>query len=334
MHATGRTAVCACLISLISLAACSGPENKTVGAAHSVPVHSAAPAPQLTVGQARSIFTAFLPKFERMASDPSLVGQLTTGPEMSAQTFRKGALPVPGKLSGERFLVPYLSGYPRWFIAIGSARTQRAFVFVMVQQAAGVGWREAAELYDLSSPPNILADLNFEHLKKSGHVSPVVANDTSLAIKPSALAAGYARYLNDHGRGPERPNFLPGGYTTDYVKSNQQAAAGAQAAGWKMTFRQAALHEPVYGVYPSGGGALVIFYTSGTVSWTATSSSAVISHSPISQVLSRLRISAARPGLRVSATAVEENLAFIGPLGTKGATIVVNDGKLTSLAKS
>lgn len=109
-----------------------------------------------------------MPKFERLASHPSLERQLSTGPEISAQAFRTGFLPVPGKLSGERFLVPYLTGYPRWFIAVGSARRQRAFMFVMVQQAAGAGWREAAELYDLSSPPDILADLNYE--QSSGNV--------------------------------------------------------------------------------------------------------------------------------------------------------------------
>jgi hypothetical protein len=327
---------------LISLAACSGSENKTVSTPHSVPVHSAAPAPQLTVGQARNIFTTFLPKFKKLASDPSLVSQLTTGPETSAQRFGKGARPVPGKLSGERFLVPHLTGYPRWFIAVGSARSQQAFMFVMVQKAAGAGWREAAELYDLSPPPQIMSDLSFDHLKKSGYVNPVTANDVTLTIEPSALSAGYALYLNDQGKGPQRSNFLPGGYTTDYVKADRQIVAGAPAKGWKITGRQAALKEPTYALYLSNGGAMVIFYTSVTVRWTAMSSSAVIPpgpttgplYSPPSQFLSQLGISAARPGLRVSATAVEENLAFIGPAGTYGATIVVNDGKQTSMAKS
>jgi hypothetical protein len=303
-----------------------------------VPVHSAAPAPQLTVGQARNIFTAFLPKFEKLARDPSVVSQLTTGPETSAQTFDKGidAGPVPGKLSGERFIVPPLTGYPRWFIAVGSARSQQAFMFVMVQQASGAGWREAAELYDLSSPPQILSDLSLDQLQASGYVSPVPANDASLTIEPSALSAGYALYLNDHGHGPQRPNFLPGGYTTDYAKNQQQLAAGAPTEGWKITYRHAALNEPTYALWLSNGGAIAIFYTTETVSWTAMSSSAVISstYSPPSEVLSQLGISAARPGLRVSATVVEENLAFIGPAGMAGATIVVNDGKPTSVAKS
>jgi hypothetical protein len=203
----------------------------------------------------------------------------------------------------------------------------------MVQQAAGAGWREAAELYDMNSPPQIMSDLSFDHLKKSAYVNPVSANDVTLTIEPSAMSAGYALYLNDHGKGPQRPNFLPGGYTTDYVKANQQIAADAVATGWKMTLSQAALNEPTYALYLSNGGAMVIFYTRGTVRWTATSA-AVIPHSPVSLLLPRLGISAARPGLRVSATAVEENLAFIGPVGTYGATIVVNDGKLTGLAKS
>ncbi len=248
---------------------------------------------------------------------------------------------VVGKLSGERFLVPYLIAYPRWFVAVGSASSRTAFMFVMVQQAAGAGWREAAELYDLNSPPQILADLDFENMKASGYASPIPANDASLTTEPSALSAGYALYLNDHAQGPQQPNFLAGGYTTDYVKTDQQTATGAAAKGWKFTDTHAAVNEPTYALRLPNGGALVIFYTSATISWTAMSSSAVTStgatglpYSPPSQVLSQLGISAARRGLRVSVTAIDENLAVLGPAGAQGATIVVSDAKGITFAKS
>ena len=85
----------------------------------------------------------------------------------------------------------------------------------------------------------------------------------------------------------------------------------------------------------------MIFYTKDAVSWTATSSSAVIPRSatasdamPPLQFLRQLGITAARPGLRVTATAINENLAFVGPAGAEGATIVVNDGRALEVAKS
>ncbi len=320
-------------------AACGGASHPPAGSKHpkAAPISAAA---QLTIAQASSIFTAFLPKFEQLASNPSAASQLTTGPETAIETFLAGrAGPAPGTLTGERFLVPALTGYPRWFLAVGSATTQQGFLFVMVQQSGGAPWHEAAELYDLSSPVQIVPDLGAAGFTGSSVASPVAADDTSLTNEPSALSAAYARYLNDGGRGK---SFLPGAYTTGYVKSDRQFASGAAAEGWRYADRQSASGLPAYGLaLPAGDGAIVLFYTKDTASWTATSASAVIPSStsssldaPPAEFLSRLGITAARAGLRVTATSYDENLALVGPAGAEGMVIVVNVGKVFKLNKS
>lgn len=327
---------------LVCLAACSSSSHPAAKPTLPPTAHSPASA-QLTLAQARGIFAVFLPAFNQLPSDPSLASQVTTGPETTVETFAKGnAGPAPGTLTGERFLVPHLSDYPRWFLAAGSASSQQGFLFVMVQQSAGAAWREAAEIYDLSQPPQILSDLAFEGFKASGYANPVPAGDVSLTTEPSALSAAYARYLDDGGRGAQGRSFLPGGYTTGYVKTDQLIVGSAKVVGWRFADRQSAANLPGYALQlPRGGGALVIFYTKDAVSWTAMSSSATIPRSatasdgmPPLQFLRQLGITAARPGLRVTATAIDENMAFVGPAGATGATIVVNVGRALGVAKS
>ncbi len=339
MTATHSVLCAAAGALVLSLAACGGASHPAARAEHSRAAPASAPA-QLTVAEASSIFTAFLPKFEQLASNPSLVSQLTTGPETVVETFLAGgAGPAPGALTGERFLVPTLTSYPRWFLAVGSASSQQGFLFVMVQQSTDAPWRETAELYDLSSPPQILPDLGAAGFTGSTVASPVAPGDTSLFTEPSALPATYARYLDDGGRGD---SFLPGDYTTGYVKSDRQFAAGAVADGWRYADRQSASGLPVYGLaLPAGDGALVLFYTRDTTSWTATSATALIPSStstsldtPPAQFLSRLGITAARPGLQVTAISYDENLALVGPAGAHGMVILVNVGKVFELDKS
>lgn len=346
-----RTSACASAVAalLTLLSACSG-SSPSVTASNSptapatsqgnsqVPAGNQPP-PQLTVAQANVIFAAYLPNFDELATNPSQAAQLTTGPERTAQTFLKGQGPTPGALTGERFLVPTLTSYPRWFLATGSAANRQGFVFVMVQQSHNSPWQAAAELYDLSSAPQIMSDLKVAGFKSSGTFTPAAANDTSLTTEPSALSAAYASYLDGGARGK---TFLPGSYTTDYVRTDRQTARLAATAGWKFADQQAAANLPVYGLQlPGGAGALVIFYTKDTVSWTANSASAKLPNSATSSValpplpfVTQLHISKVQPGLRISVAAIDENLAFVGPAGAKGATIVVNVGKGIGVAKS
>lgn len=321
------------LVLAVLVTACSGSQNPAVTHSPSSSPSAAPQAAQLTVRQAASALAAFLPQFSQLSSSPSDVGQVTAGPETAAQTYAKGAGPAAGNLSGTRVLVPELTSYPRWFLAAGTGGG-RGFLFVMVQQSRSAPWKEVAELYDLSSPPQIMSDLTEAGFGASAEASAVPAQGADLTIQPDQLSADYAQYLNDKGRGVQRDRFLAGGYTTGLVSLDRTASSGAAAAGWRFSDHQSATTLPSYGLQlPSGVGAAIIFYTTDAISWTARSATARMPTAssqsdamPPLLFLQQLGVTSPRAGLRVTATAVDENLAFVGPPGTNGATIVVNVG--------
>jgi len=160
-------------------------------------------------------------------------------------------------------------------------------------------------------------------------------------MQPAQLPAAYARFLNDGGAGPQRGAFKAGSYTTGLVSLEHTAAAGARTDGWKYTDTQAAASLPQYAVsLPGGDGAAVIFFTVDTATWTARSANARMPTGTYSglalpplPILQSLGIKSVHAGLRVTVRAMDENLAFIGPSGTNGVTIVANAGRAFGLSK-
>lgn len=156
------------------------------------------------------------------------------------------------------------------------------------------------------------------------------------------LPAAYARYLNGAGKGAQRGTFKAGGDTTGLISLERTAAAGAQSAGWKYTDSQSGAGLPQYALrLPGGDGAVVIFFTIDTATWTASSGRArmpAANYSGLAEpplpFLQALGVTSVHAGLRVSVEAVDENLAFIGPPGTKGVTIAANAGRTFKLDKN
>lgn len=306
---------------------------------------SAARSAQLTISQARLIFAAFLPRYEELPTQPSLAKQITTAPETATSELLKGQGGFAvGALSGDRFVVPLLTSYPRWFAVAGTGETGRGFLFVLVQQSQGAPWRDASEMYDLSTPPQIMSYLSGEGIGASGTATQATgSDDAGLAVPPASLSAAYATYLNDQGKGPDRKDFAAGGYTTDMVTGFQQEAAGALSAGWRFTDRHSPTTLANYGILLSNGAALVVFYVRDTETWTATSASARVStpsadsgYSPPSSMLADVGVRAVRKGLRLTITAIDENLAVVGPLDVLSGgnvTVIVSDGKATAFSK-
>jgi hypothetical protein len=337
-----RAATCA-LVLMLGLASCAGGSRPTGSGQSSASATHAVGARQLTVGEARGVFAAFLPRFKDMASQPSLARQIATDPESAALTLLgEGFGSLAGKLTGLRFLVPAMTSYPRWFAVAGVSNAGRGYLFLLVQQSAGGAWRYAAELYDLSVPPQIMSDLTFEGIRSSTVVSPTTSDDASLAVTPAALPADYAAYLDDGAKGPDGNVFAAGGYTNDDVTTYAQIAAAALPAGWRFSDTQSATSLPTYGIQLQNGAALIVFYTQDSESWIATSSSADVSraypaglpHSPPGVMLADLGITKATAGLRLTATAIDENLAVVAPAGGGNVTVIVNDGKATRFSKN
>ena len=334
------TAACALLAGL---AACSSPAPPaSPGPSRSASSPAAAATAQLTIAQATAIFTAFEPRFRSESKVQADAAQVGSGPETAALAFGDGSTEYQaGTLSGLRVLVPEESAYPRWFVAAGtSPYGKRGFLFLMLQQSAGAPWREAAEYYDLSSPPELMSYLSQAGFKSSLLVTAEPSDDPDLAVIPSKLSADLAAYLDDDARGAQRRHFYAGGYTTAAASQTRQLAAASSQTGWDVTDRQLASKAPVYTIDMPAGGALVFFHTTEQVRWTATSSAAQIA-SPDSagngvpgQFLAQLHITAATAGLKVTATATDEILAWVAPLAAGKVTILVNDGKIFALRKS
>ena len=85
----------------------------------------------------------------------------------------------------------------------------------------------------------------------------------------------------------------------------------------------------------------MIFFSLDTTTWTAMSARArmpAASYTGLSlpplPILKSLGITSPHAGVRVSVEAVDENLAFVGPPGSTGVTIVANAGRVIKLSKS
>jgi hypothetical protein len=338
-----RAAVCGATGLLITLAACSGAAPKSGPVVHSSSAAAGhAASAQLTVAQAYSAFTEFLPRFSDLPAHPGDIGRLTTGPEVGVVTASKGSVgPSVGDVTNTRILVPELTGYPRWFIAGGANSTGEGVLFVLVQHTAGAPWQETAELYDLGQA-QILPDLTAAGFGATATTPAVPGPGGTLAMQPAQLPAAYARYLNGAGKGAQRGTFKAGSDTTGLIRLERTAAADAQSAGWKYTDSQSGAGLPQYALrLPGGDGAVVIFFTIDTATWTASSGRArmpAADYSGLAEpplpILQALGVTSVHAGLRVSVEAVDENLAFIGPPGTKGVTIAANAGRTFKLDKN
>jgi hypothetical protein len=339
---TSRRVTCGATGLLVLLAACGGSAPGPGPAAHS-PTAARAAYEQLTVSQAYSAFTAFLPQFNNLPAHPADVGRVTTGPETRVLTASKGAAgPSVGDLTNTRILVPELTSYPRWFVGAGTTSNGEGVLFVLVQHAARGPWQETAELYDLGGQAQIMPDLAAAGFGATATTLTEPGAGTGLAVQPAQLPAAYARYLNGKGAGPQRGTFKAGSYTTGLISLERSAAVGARPDGWKYTDSQAAAGLPQYALsLPAGDGAAVIFFTFDTATWTALSASARMPGATYSglalpplQILQALGIKSLRAGLRVTVKAVDENLAFVGPAGTNGVVVAVNSGRAFGLSRS
>jgi hypothetical protein len=331
---TSRAVACGATgLLVVALAACS-----------SSPAHPSSAYKQLSISQAYSDYSEFLPQFQALPGHPRNIAKLTAGPETWVISTSDGSDPGPdvSGLTNTRIFVPKLTRYPRWFVAAGSTSTNDGVLFVLVQRAARAPWRETAELYDLGDQAQILPDLAAAGFSNLVTTNTVPETGASLAMQPAQLPAAYAQYLNDRGLGPQSSLFKAGSYTTGLVSLERAATAGAPPDGWKYTDTQAADGLPEYSLsVPSGKGAAVIFFTLDTVTWTATSAKARMpsaSYSGLAEpplsMLQALGVKSVRAGLQVSIKAIDENLAIVGSPGSGDVTVAANSGRTFTLSRS
>jgi hypothetical protein len=295
------------------------------------------------VEAARQVFDGFLTAFEKLERTHSsaAASKLMTGPEKAAQNLKPGTVTGPelAELGDERFFVPSLSSYPRWFTVTGREQFTDGgaahYLFLLIQAGPGLPWQDATELWDTGqSSLGLLPDLSGVAADANGLATTVPPGDTSLAVAPGALPARFSRYFDaavTH-QGAARP-----GFTNFIVPLTQQAERLAPRYGWRVLDDVQPVNSPLYSLRLVNGGAAVVYLTRETFTWQAASASAALSTpssaygigaTPDPSILKRLHVTSVRPGLRITLTVVDEHLA-IDPGGSGTVTDYFN-GKTTA----
>lgn len=273
--------------------------------------------PQLTRDQAEQVFSGFVPELDSMqlSYGAAQIASLTTGLLARVQQFQARIAgtqtdftegPI-GTLSGQQVYVPVQSGYPRWFLASGTASSTRsAALFVMVQASRGAPWKAAIEMAHVLGSP-LTAALGSIALDSGGYATALPANDPLLTVSPSSLPALYARQQDSR---PGPVVFAAGTNTTAFLAQDRSVEARSPAYGWRVTDIQRPSSLPVYALTAKNGGAVVIFVTYDQFSWTALSAAAQLPRSgtkasgqlyePAPDYASAAGVTAVRAGLRIS----------------------------------
>lgn len=312
--------------ALILVTSCGGGGQSATTTASPGP--AAAASGQLTPAQARGVFARFLTAFRRAeaARTRAAAATVLTGPELEDQNFQPGINgPAVQSLAGERVYVPRLTGYPYWFLATGrppQGGSGTGFIFLLVQSAPRAPWLDAAELFGFGQPGFMLPDLSRVALDAQGYATAVQPGDTSLAVPPAGLSAGFSRYF-DAAVGQR--GKVPAGYTCNLVPGILAAERAAPRYGWRIFDTEQPRNSPVYALRLTGGGAAVLYLTSESTGWQAASAAASLSApqaavysgaAPPPQITQRaLHLTSVRPGLRIAGTLLDEHLAMDPPRG-------------------
>jgi hypothetical protein len=331
----GPAAALLALLALLALSACTS-------SGHSGPARP--PSAQLTPAQARAAFAHFLPAYRSAEQSHSQQAalKLVTGAELPAVQRLPGVvlqLTIP-PLTGERFYVPRLTGYPRWFFVTANAPAAREkFFFVLVQAAAGANWREAARMFQLPGYPLVLPDLSGVRLTH-GYATAVLASDPSLATPPGELSVGFSDYFDTAISNPRAAP--PTGYSSALATVLRSARLVAPRYGWRLIDQLRPAGFPVYALRLGNGGAAVVYATSETFGWQAISAHASL-HAPRSVAnigaipdpftLHYLKITTVRSGLRLLYEVTDEHLA-IDPAVHGGTVADFFNGETYLITKS
>jgi hypothetical protein len=275
-------------------------------------------AAQLTPGQARQAFTAFFPRYDAMVSrhDAAQVGQLTVGAEAMVRAFsarKQTGLPVAAQVT-ERFYLPRVTTYPRWFVEQGTTRFG-GNLFVMVQSQPGGPWREAQTLSWSGAAPAQLSGISVD---RQGYAAAVAPGQTSLAVPPGRLPAQYVQLVGGTP-GAASALYAAGDATAGWIATQRRVVTEAPADGWQVSFSYA-VPAPAYALRTTAGGAVVFFSFDQASMWTARSSSPKFSGGAIA-FDGRMPLDVAmnaggltslhvRPGTRYASTYLFEPLAL------------------------
>lgn len=319
---TGGAAVIACGVLALTTACSSssgshpssGGKTSQSPSTSSVPSGSAsgAAASQLTMAQAKQAFDALLPRYNQMAKKGStaMVGQLTVDAEAAVQGFGTksgGSLPAATP-QAEKYYVPRLTSYPRWFVVAGSTRVYGSAggdAFVVVQSQQGAPWRMAQVQSWIGPASPALSQIAVD---SQGYATAVAPDVTSLMTPPGQLGAQYTQ-LAGGGSGAASSLFAAGPAGAYPMAPPRSGPDSPASAGWDFSAAFSAPSLPVFALRTTGNGAVVFFSFAESQTWVAKSSSAKFSSGGIplvTAVQAGLRNTHVQAGARITLTELHE----------------------------
>jgi hypothetical protein len=281
--ATAAVAFACGALTLVTACSSSVPAHHpaaATGSTASAPASSQASSPaaaaaQLTMAQAKQAFDAFFPKYNALVKDHTAaqVAPLTTGAQAQVAAFsaaKDTGLTTPAQLT-ERFYVPTVAAYPRWFVEVGTTKSGTATggdLFVMVQSQPSGPWQVASTSSWAGSAPPQLSAIS---LDAQGYATAVAPADTSLVTPPGQLPAQYAQLLAGTA-GTSSSLYGAGDATSVWAATQRQVVKQAPSDGWHASFSYAVPPDSEYALAATGGGAVVFFAFAQASTWVSTSS--------------------------------------------------------------
>jgi len=193
--------------------------------------------------------------------------------QLTAAEFRKAAFtgdPVPRYVySGQRFYVPRLAQYPKWFVvtagrtSAGAANAKhdagrrggkRTVVMAFVRKSADSRWR--LSLSTLLDPKVKQPQIT---VGKDGYATPLATFDVGLVIQPRIVPAMQATLAEE---GPESlaiKVMKTESHTSGYYLRDQRGEERNKERGLAYDSVYAATGFPIYSLRTADGGGLVLY---------------------------------------------------------------------------
>ncbi|HEU5156168.1 MAG TPA: hypothetical protein VFU43_04175 [Streptosporangiaceae bacterium] len=189
--------------------------------------------------------------------------------QLIAAEFRKAAFtgdPVPRyAYAGQRFYVPRLTEYPKWFVVTagrtiatggraGEGRGKRTVLMAFVRKSADSRWRlSLSTLLDpkVKQPQIVVGD--------DGYATPLATFDVGLTIQPRIVPAMQATLAEEGPESLATKVMRTGSHTSGYYLKDQRAKQRDKERGLAYDSVYAATGFPIFALRTADGGGLVLY---------------------------------------------------------------------------
>lgn len=199
--------------------------------------------------------------------------------QLIAAEFRKAAFtgdPVPRYVySGQRFYVPRLTQFPKWFVVVADRSAQtgaaagtaagagaaaatgkdtRTVLMAFVRKSVDSRWRlSLSTILDHGvKPPQIPVD-------KDGYATPLATYDTGLTIQPRIVPGVQATLAEEGPESLATKVMRAGPHTSGYYLTDQRNERRDAGRGLAYDTVYAATGFPIYALRTADGGGIVLY---------------------------------------------------------------------------